>query len=72
MTGSGSKTLSPQRKRRRRSGWRGLIYIAPAMALVIVFFVMPVIFHRLDELAQLAADGRDALDRPQQLRPHVP
>ncbi|MDW5318263.1 sugar ABC transporter permease [Rhizobium sp. PL01] len=44
MTGSGSKTLSPQRKRRRRSGWRGLMYIAPAMALVILFFVMPVIF----------------------------
>ncbi|MBP1860182.1 carbohydrate ABC transporter permease [Rhizobium herbae] len=44
MTGSGSKTLSPQRKRRRRSGWRGLVYIAPAMALVILFFVMPVIF----------------------------
>jgi multiple sugar transport system permease protein len=44
MTGSGSKTLSPQRRRRRRSGWRGLVYIAPAMALVILFFVMPVIF----------------------------
>ncbi|WP_455274785.1 carbohydrate ABC transporter permease [Rhizobium herbae] len=44
MTGSGSKTLSPQRRRRRRSGWRGLAYIAPAMALVILFFVMPVIF----------------------------
>jgi multiple sugar transport system permease protein len=44
MTGSGSKTLSFQRKIRRRSGWRGLMYIAPAMALVILFFVMPVIF----------------------------
>lgn len=44
MTGSGSKTLSPQRKRRRRSGWRGLVYIAPVMALVILFFIMPVIF----------------------------
>jgi multiple sugar transport system permease protein len=44
MTGSGSKPLSPRRKRRRRSGWRGLVYIAPAMALVILFFVMPVIF----------------------------
>lgn len=44
MTGSGSETLSPRRKRRRRSGWRGLVYIAPAMALVILFFVMPVIF----------------------------
>lgn len=44
MTGSGSKTQSAQRRRRRRSGWRGLVYIAPAMALVILFFVMPVIF----------------------------
>ncbi|OBZ95081.1 sugar ABC transporter permease [Pararhizobium polonicum] len=44
MTGSGSKTPSPQRRRRRRSGWRGLVYIAPAMALVILFFVIPVIF----------------------------
>ncbi|HTO29717.1 MAG TPA: sugar ABC transporter permease [Pararhizobium sp.] len=44
MTGSGSATLSPRRKRRRRSGWRGLVYIAPAMALVLLFFVMPVIF----------------------------
>ncbi|WP_426128578.1 carbohydrate ABC transporter permease [Pararhizobium sp. PWRC1-1] len=44
MSGIGSKALSPQRKRRRRSGWRGLVYIAPAMALVMLFFVMPVIF----------------------------
>lgn len=44
MTGTGSKALSPRRKKRRRSGWRGLVYIAPAMALVILFFVMPVIF----------------------------
>jgi multiple sugar transport system permease protein len=36
--------LSPLRKRRRRSQWRGLVYIAPAMALVIVFFVMPLLF----------------------------
>jgi multiple sugar transport system permease protein len=33
-----------QRKRRKKSQWRGMIYIAPAMALVIVFFVMPVLF----------------------------
>lgn len=44
MTVTGSKALSPLRKRRRRSGWRGLVYIAPAMALVLLFFVMPVIF----------------------------
>jgi len=44
MTGFGSKDLLSRRRRRRRSGWRGLMYIAPAMALVILFFVMPVIF----------------------------
>ncbi len=44
MAGTGSKALWPQRMRRRRSGWRGLVYIAPAMALVILFFIMPVIF----------------------------
>ena len=44
MTGSGSEILLPRRKRRRRSNWRGLVYIAPAMALVIVFFIMPVLF----------------------------
>ncbi|MGO7388651.1 sugar ABC transporter permease, partial [Rhizobium ruizarguesonis] len=42
MTGSGSEILLPRRRRRRRSNWRGLVYIAPAMALVIVFFIMPV------------------------------
>ncbi|MCQ1856304.1 sugar ABC transporter permease, partial [Neorhizobium galegae] len=30
--------------RARRTGLRGLVYIAPAMALVIAFFVIPVIF----------------------------
>lgn len=44
MTGSGSEVLLPRRRRRRRSNWRGLVYIAPAMALVIVFFIMPVLF----------------------------
>ena len=33
-----------RRRRRRRSGWTGLAYIAPAMALVSVFFVLPVLF----------------------------
>jgi multiple sugar transport system permease protein len=33
-----------RKRRRRRSGWRGMLYIAPAMALVIVFFVIPVLF----------------------------
>jgi len=44
MTGAGRKQQLSARKRRRRSQWRGLLYIAPAMALVIVFFVVPVIF----------------------------
>jgi multiple sugar transport system permease protein len=33
-----------KRRPRRGSGWRGLLYTAPAMALVLVFFVAPVIF----------------------------
>lgn len=44
MTVSGSKTLLPRRRRARRTGLRGLVYIAPAMALVITFFIIPVIF----------------------------
>lgn len=44
MIGPGQKQLTSARKRRRRSGWRGLVYIAPAMALVIVFFIIPVLF----------------------------
>lgn len=44
MTVSGPQRLVGSCKRRRRSQWRGLLYIAPAMALVIVFFVMPVLF----------------------------
>lgn len=43
MTGSGPQRIRAVRKR-RKSQWRGLLYIAPAMALVIVFFVMPVLF----------------------------
>ncbi|MBB5574305.1 MULTISPECIES: carbohydrate ABC transporter permease [Rhizobium] len=33
-----------RRKRRRHAGWHGFLYIAPAMALVLVFFVLPVLF----------------------------
>jgi multiple sugar transport system permease protein len=45
MTDKGQKLPSRARKRRSAlSGWRGILYIAPAMALVIVFFVMPVLF----------------------------
>ncbi|MBB3660913.1 multiple sugar transport system permease protein [Rhizobium sp. BK650] len=43
MTGSGPQRIRAVRKR-RKSQWRGFLYIAPAMALVIVFFVMPVLF----------------------------
>jgi multiple sugar transport system permease protein len=39
-------TNPPRTKRRprRNAGWRGLLYIAPAMLLVTVFFVLPVLF----------------------------
>ncbi|OLP52952.1 sugar ABC transporter permease [Rhizobium rhizosphaerae] len=32
-----------RRRRRASTGWRGLAYIAPAMLLVLVFFVLPVL-----------------------------
>ncbi len=35
-------SLRPRPK--RRSQWKGLLYIAPAMALVIIFFILPVLF----------------------------
>jgi multiple sugar transport system permease protein len=35
---------SSRRRRARMGQWQGLLYIAPAMALVIVFFVIPVLF----------------------------
>ncbi|RCS21856.1 sugar ABC transporter permease [Phyllobacterium salinisoli] len=44
MTGSGQKQPLSSRRRRENTQWRGLLYIAPAMLLVIVFFVVPVIF----------------------------
>ncbi|MEY9833448.1 ABC-type glycerol-3-phosphate transport system permease component [Sinorhizobium fredii] len=44
MTMSGIAFPSPRRRKRKQSGWRGLLYIAPAMALVTVFFVLPVLF----------------------------
>lgn len=34
----------PKRRSTRRSQWKGILYIAPAMALVIVFFILPVLF----------------------------
>jgi multiple sugar transport system permease protein len=33
-----------KRRRQRKANWRGPLYIAPAMALVILFFVVPVLF----------------------------
>ena len=42
-----AESLSPPSSRRRpkrRSQWKGLIYIAPAMALVMIFFILPVLF----------------------------
>lgn len=44
MAISGPNNLAPRRRRSRRTGWHGLVYIAPAMALVIAFFVIPVVF----------------------------
>jgi multiple sugar transport system permease protein len=44
MTVTALTSTTPSRRPRRKSSWRGLIYIAPAMALVLVFFVAPVIF----------------------------
>ncbi|WP_407866441.1 carbohydrate ABC transporter permease [Phyllobacterium phragmitis] len=44
MTDAGQKQPRSMRKRRGRSQRRGLLFIAPAMVLVIVFFVVPVIF----------------------------
>lgn len=42
-----AESLSPPSSRRRpkrRSQWKGLLYIAPAMALVMIFFILPVLF----------------------------
>ena len=44
MAGPGAIATARPRKRRKRAGWHGVLYIAPAMALVIVFFVLPVVF----------------------------
>lgn len=44
MAGPGAIATARRRTRRRRASWHGFVYIAPAMALVIVFFVLPVIF----------------------------
>ncbi len=44
MAGPGAIAAARPRKRRRSAGWHGFVYIAPAMVLVIVFFVLPVVF----------------------------
>jgi multiple sugar transport system permease protein len=36
--------VTSKRRRQRKPNWRGPLYIAPAMALVILFFVIPVLF----------------------------
>lgn len=44
MTTSALTSATRRRRPKRQAGWRGLIYIAPAMALVTLFFVLPVLF----------------------------
>jgi multiple sugar transport system permease protein len=44
MTTSAIAASPFRRRRRRKTGWVGLLYIAPAMVLVTVFFVIPVLF----------------------------
>ncbi|MCO5731233.1 carbohydrate ABC transporter permease [Rhizobium sp. SSA_523] len=44
MTLAASGPPRVRRRKRRRSGLTGMLYIAPAMALVTVFFVIPVLF----------------------------
>ncbi|MBB6486680.1 carbohydrate ABC transporter permease [Rhizobium lusitanum] len=44
MAGPGAIAAARPRKRRRRADWHGFLYIAPAMALVLIFFVLPVGF----------------------------
>jgi len=44
MAGPGAIAAARPRKRRRRADWHGFVYIAPAMALVLIFFVLPVGF----------------------------
>jgi multiple sugar transport system permease protein len=43
LTATTSRTTA-RRRPGRKSSWRGLLYIAPAMALVLVFFIAPVLF----------------------------
>lgn len=43
MTSQINSPSAPSR-RRRRGNWRGLLYIAPAIILVTVFFVLPLVF----------------------------
>jgi multiple sugar transport system permease protein len=40
----GQLSTLTKRRRPRTSQWRGMVYIAPAMVLVIAFFVVPVLF----------------------------
>lgn len=46
ITAATPLAVAARRPRRSRSGrqWQGLLYIAPAIALVLVFFIVPVLF----------------------------
>ena len=44
MTLLAATSTRTTRRPRRKSGWRGLLYIAPAMVLVLIFFVAPALF----------------------------
>jgi len=38
---AGAAVIPPTKRKRRRSQWTGLIYVLPALALVTVFFIVP-------------------------------
>jgi len=43
-TSTSDRTRTRRPDRRRKEAWKGLLFIAPAMILVLVFFVFPVMF----------------------------
>lgn len=43
VTQTTNRSAVRQRRRRRRRDWAGLAYVAPALALVLVFFLMPLV-----------------------------
>ena len=63
---------SPLRRRRKlvgagRSQWLGLLYVAPAIALVVVFFIMPLGMTAWMSLHNWPLMGAHQLHRPRQL-----